>query len=116
VGLRGWIKRLEHQAWGNLESFELIDGSRYYYDPTATNKELFLHAVDMYLGRTRRIPEIYHAICRARDPVAALATIAPENPEKAFVDPASLYDYWALVHERRLVPIIAEAPEDLSEK
>jgi len=48
--------------------------------------------------------------------VAALATIAPENPEKAFVDPASLYDYWALVHERRLVPIIAEAPEDLSEK
>src|ERR671911_2665776 len=36
--IRGWVKRIEHAARGNLPSFELLDGSRYYYDPD----ELFM--------------------------------------------------------------------------
>lgn len=113
--LRSWVKKLEDRARGNMASFDLLDGSRYYYDPEETHKQLFLHAYDSYLGVTSPAPEIYHAICRARDPEAALATIAPDNPG-AFVDPTALYDYEALIYERRLVPIIVEPPEDLSEK
>jgi hypothetical protein len=116
MGLRGWVKKLEHAARGELESFELLDGSRYYYDPAETNKELFLHAYDVYMGITSPTPEIYHKICAAKNPEAALNKIAAERPSE-FIDPAALYDYEALVHERRLVPIIAplEPPEDLSE-
>jgi hypothetical protein len=29
---RGWLKRLERAASEDLESFELLDGSTYYYD------------------------------------------------------------------------------------
>ncbi len=35
MALRGWLKRLEHAARDDLESFELLDGSRYYFDPTS---------------------------------------------------------------------------------
>jgi hypothetical protein len=114
VELRSWVKRLEHQARGELESFELLDGSRYYYNPTATNKELFLHAYDSYMGITSPTPEIFHKICAAKNPEAALAKIARERPTE-FVDPAALYDCDALVYERRLVPIVVDPPEDLSE-
>jgi YD repeat-containing protein len=31
--MRSWIRRLERDARGHLESFELLDGSTYYYDP-----------------------------------------------------------------------------------
>ena len=43
MGLRQWIKRLERSATGELESFELRDGSRHYYD--SAGGELFLHAM-----------------------------------------------------------------------
>ena len=33
--LRGWIKRLERASREDLASFELLDGSRYYFDPTS---------------------------------------------------------------------------------
>jgi hypothetical protein len=47
--------------------------------------------------------------CKAKDPAEALARIewhlTPQNPDLAFVRPAELYDTYALVNERRLVPI-----------
>jgi hypothetical protein len=46
VPLRSWIKRLEHAAQGGLASFELVDGSRYYYDRLEAAKETFLHGMD----------------------------------------------------------------------
>jgi hypothetical protein len=46
VGLRGWLKRLERGAREDLESFELLDGTTYYFDRLETYKELFLHAYD----------------------------------------------------------------------
>jgi hypothetical protein len=118
MGLRSWLKRLERAASEDLESFELLDGSTYYYDGLETYKELFLYAYDLEIGDADKWPEppeVYRKICEARDPAAVLERFKPENPQSAFVDPAALFDTDALVNERRLVPISYEPPEDLSE-
>jgi hypothetical protein len=117
--MRSWIRRLERDARGHLESFELLDGSTYYYyDRMETYKVLFLHAYDVQLGdadKWAEPPEVYRRMCEAKDPAAVLERFKPENPQSAFVDPAALFDTEALVNERRLVPISYEPPEDLSE-
>ncbi len=40
MGLRSWVKRLERGARGDLESFVLEDGGRYYYNPTSGERFL----------------------------------------------------------------------------
>ena len=118
MGLRGWLKRLERGASEDLASFELLDGSTYYYDRLKTSKELFAHAYDLQLGRDDNWPEppeVYRKMCEARDPAAVLEQFKPEIPERAFVNFAELYDTDVLVHERRLVPLAVESVEDLSE-
>lgn len=115
---RGWIRRLERGAQEDLGSFELVDGSTYYYDRLETYKELFLYAYDVQLGmgdKWPQPPEVYRKMCEAKDPARVLARFEPENPQSAFVNPAALFDTDALIHERRLVPISYEPPEDLSE-
>jgi hypothetical protein len=117
--MRSWIRRLERDARGHLESFELLDGSTYYYDRVETYKELFMHAYDVQLGEAEKWtepPEVYRKMCEARDVAAVLERFMPENPQSAFVDPDALFDTDALVDERRLVPISYEPPEDLSER
>ena len=112
------IRRLERDARGSLDSFELLDGGRYFFDPLEVHKELFLCGHDLQLGRVERWaepPEIFRKICEAKDPAAVLERLAPDNPEHAFVDPAALYDREVLVNERRLVPLAVDPPEDLSE-
>jgi hypothetical protein len=95
LGLRDKLKRLQRETRKHLGSFELRDGTTYYFDPMATYAEMFLHAHDTELGRGEDWPE---------------------HPEVAFVNPADLYDLDALVNERRLVPIKHPEPvEDLSE-
>ena len=116
--MRSWIRRLERDARGHLESFELLDGSTYYYDRMETYKELFMHAYAVQLGDAEKWPEppeVYRKMCEARDVAAVLERFRPEDPERAFVNPAELYDTDALVRERRLVPLIHAQPEDLSE-
>jgi hypothetical protein len=98
--LRGRIKKAEREARGDLDSFLLLDG--------------ILHAYHLGLGRVEEPPELYRMLTRAQDPVEVLERLKPGSAQ-AFVDPSSLYDYDALVHERRLVPIVAPEPEDLSE-
>jgi hypothetical protein len=117
MGLRGWIKRLERRALGDLESFELLDGSTYYYDRLQTYKELFLHACDLQLGKGEwpEPPEVYCKMCEARDVAEVLERLKPENPEGAFVNLAELYDTDVLVNERRLVALYHAPVEDLSE-
>lgn len=120
MGLRSWLKRLERAASKDLESFELFDGTRYYYDRLETYKELFMHAYDVQLGDAEKWPEppeVYRRMCEARDPAAVLERFRPEDPARAFVNPAELYDTDALVRERRLVPLThaSDATEDLSE-
>src|SRR3712207_8758417 len=38
---RHWVRRLERDARGSLDSFELEDGGRFYFDPASY--EVFLH-------------------------------------------------------------------------
>jgi hypothetical protein len=116
--LRTLLKNLKRDARGELESFVLEDGSRYYYDRLETYRELFLHAYDVQLGDADKWPEppeIYRRICEAKDPAAALERLRPENSQGAFVNPAELYDTDVLVRERRLVPLAVDPVEDLSE-
>src|SRR5215218_7297282 len=116
--MRSWIRRLERDARGHLESFVLLDGSTYYYDRLETYKELFLHAYDVQLGdadKWPKPPEVYRKMCQARDLSEVLERFRPEDPERAFVNLAELYDTDALVRERRLVLLTHEPVEDLSE-
>ena len=116
--MRSWIKRLERAASEDLESFELLDGTIYYFDRLETYKELFMHAYDVQLGDAHKWPgppEVYRKLCEAKDPAAVLERFKPEDPERAFVNLAELYDTDALVRERRLVPLTHEPLEDLSE-
>jgi hypothetical protein len=115
--MRSWIRRLERHASEELESFELLDGSTYYYDRLETYKELFLHASDVQLGDADKWPEppeVYCRMCEAKDPAAVLERFKPEDPERAFVNLAELYDTDVLVRERRLVPLTHAPSEDPS--
>jgi len=118
MGFRSWLKRLERDASEGLESFELLDGSTYYYDRLETYKELFMHAYDVQLGDADKWPEppeVYRKVCQARDLAAVLERFRPEDPERAFVNLAELYDTDVLINERRLVPLTHPPVEDLSE-
>jgi hypothetical protein len=119
--LRNWIKRLERAASEDLESFELLDGSTYYYDPTSA--ELFLHTMDCLHvqgeGETTfpEPPEMVKAIARARDRRAVLNQLYPSGSFGVFP-----YDVDALVEHGELVPRsmvvgreLGEVLEDLSE-
>jgi hypothetical protein len=116
MGLRDQVRRLKLDLEGSLETFELLDGSLYHYDALEVHKELFLHALDLQLGRVGEPPELYRMICAARDPEGVLKALEPENPEQAFVNPSEIYDREILIKERRLVPIVGREPEDLSEQ
>ena len=115
---RNWRRRVERDAREGLQSFELLDGTVYYYDRVETYKELFLHAYDVQLGDAEKWtepPEVYRKMCEARDPAAVLERFKPEDPERAFVDVTQIYDSDVLVRERRLVPLVHAPVEDLSE-
>jgi hypothetical protein len=118
MGFRSKLKRLKRAASEHLESFELLDGSTYYYDRLETSKELFLHACDLQIGEADRWPEppeVYRKMCEARAVAEVLERFKPEDPERAFVNLAELYDTDVLVNERRLVPLYHAPVEDLSE-
>ena len=115
MGLRDKLRRLEDASRANLEHFELVDGSRYYYDALEVSKAVFLHNVECAkAGSTEdrpHPPEVLAKVCEARDPVGVLARLAP--PGTAFAELP--YDQDALISERRLVPVDHEPVEDLSE-
>ena len=117
--MRSWIRRLERAASEDLESFELLDGSTYYYDRLETYKELFMHAYDVQLGDAHKWPgppEVYRKLCEAKYPAAVLERFKPEEPDGAFVDVSYIFDTNVLVNERRLV-LLPHAPvKDLSEQ
>jgi hypothetical protein len=118
VTLRNWIKRLERGAREGLASFELLDGTTYFYDVLEANKELFLYGFDVELGMVHEWPEppaVLRKMCEAKDPAAILERFRPEDPERAFVNLAALYDTYVLVNERRLVPLAHAPVKDLSE-
>ena len=113
--MRGRLKRLEQAARSNLESFELLDGSRYYYDPLEVAEELFLFGIDCFRADSASEwpeppPEIY---LKARDPDAVLERFVPSDKPAWFIELP--YDRDVLISERRLEPVPNEPVEDLSE-
>jgi hypothetical protein len=121
MGLRGWVKPLERGARGDLASFALEDGSRYYFHPISG--DCFLHAMECLHAQGEgkpfpEPPETLKAIARARDRLAALNQLYP-NGAALSVFP---YEEQALVERGELVPCsmvvgreLGEPLEDLSE-
>jgi hypothetical protein len=116
MGTRDKLRRLEHALRGNLESFELVDGSRYYYDRIETAKELFLHSIDCLRFEYEEWPEppeVYLKICQAKDVRGVLERFVPSDKPAWFI--GLPYERDALIRERRLVPLPHEPVPDLSE-
>jgi hypothetical protein len=90
MGLRGWVRRLEHAARGNLESFILEDGTLHYYNPESGELSI-------------------KALTRARNRAAALDTACGGLGLLP-------YEREALIERGELVPVSWIHPiEDMSE-
>jgi hypothetical protein len=103
VGLRDKLKRLERESRAHLESFELEDGSRFFYDPAGP--EVFLHSIACLgaqgEGNTTSFPEpppVVKAIARAKDRAAAFSKVYDAG---FMVMP---YDTGALIERGEFVP------------
>jgi hypothetical protein len=72
MATRDRLRRLQKAMHGNIDSFELADGSRYWFDPAGACKELFgywsasLRAVHREEPRPNP-PEILKAVAGAAD-------------------------------------------------
>jgi hypothetical protein len=112
MGLKGWMRRIERAAQGEVESFELLDGSRYYYDAMEVYKAVFLHGIDCLTAESvedwPEPPEVYLRLCEARD----LETVLERLTSAPIVE--FPYDPEILISERYLVPVEHEPVEDLS--
>jgi hypothetical protein len=118
MGLRARLQRLEHRAQGSLVSFELLDGSRSYYNPQTL--ELFMHWTKcLSAGNPDKWPEPPEAVRKvteAKDPEAALERICGGAEWLP-------YDREALLREREIRPrslvagrdVYDQEVEDLSE-
>jgi hypothetical protein len=99
--MRRWIKRLEHAARGALASFELLDGSRYYFGPASP--ELFMHWCECGKAGSAQHwpepPEVLRKLTQAKDVKRAVEQVRGESGWDFFV-----YDIEVLVAERRLEP------------
>jgi len=108
MGLRGRLKRLERTARGELESFELLDGSRYYHNPQTL--ELFLHWVECVTAgnpdKWPEPPEAVRKVTEAKDPEAALERI---SGGAEWIP----YDRVALIREREIRPRSLVAGRDV---
>jgi hypothetical protein len=100
MGLRDQMRRLRRAASGGLESFELLDGGRFYFD--GADPALFLHWVEC--ARTPadnwpEPPEVLQKLTEARDVEEAARKVRGEGGFSFFV-----YDVDILISERRLEP------------
>jgi hypothetical protein len=101
MGIRENLKRLRKAAEGELESFELLDGSRYFFDPLSP--ELFLHFCNCAAAGSAHNwpepPEVIRKLCEAKDVERALEKVQGEATFYSIV-----YDPQILINERRLEP------------
>ena len=104
MGLRTWIKRLEHAARGDLASFELLDGNRYYFNPGGASLELFLHWHECITADSAHNwpepPEVLRKLTEAKDIQRAAELVRGPQGSWAFLP----YDIEVLISERRLEP------------
>ena len=101
MGLMNWVKRVEHAARDDLASFELLDGSFYYYNPTSW--VLFMHWVKCCGESTAHDwpppPEVMQKLTEAKDVERALDAVMGQAGFGGMV-----YDPDILITERRLEP------------
>ena len=99
--IRGWVKRLEHAARQDLAGFELLDGSRYYFDPTSP--ELCMHWYECGKAGSAHNwpepPEVMRKLTEAKDVEQAVELVRGEGSWDFFV-----YDIEVLISERTLEP------------
>jgi len=120
MGLRARLERLEHAARSTLVNFELLDGTRFYYNPQTF--DLFLHWYDCLVAgnpdKWPEAPEAVRKVTEAKDPEAALESICGGASWDVLP-----YDAEALTTERVIRPrslvagrdVYDQEVEDLSE-
>jgi hypothetical protein len=119
MALKGWLKRLEQAARGDLANFMLEDGSRHYFDPKSG--ELFLHGCACLRAQHDgepfpEPPETIKALRRARDRGAALELVTGGTLGIFPYDPEALVERGVLVPRSLVAGRELGAPvEDLSE-
>jgi len=120
VGLRDELRRVRASLHDELASFDLADGSRFWYDPYAVGAELFVHGCAcLRAGAPENRPpppEILLALAEARDRRAAFAAVAP-NPALFPYEREAFVERGELVHRSLVAGRDADesAPSDLSE-
>jgi hypothetical protein len=104
MAIRDKLRRLEKTLRGQLAYIELVDGSRYFYEPEKVWSELFLHGskcleADHRSAQRPEPPAILEAVARARDRRSAVGRILGEDPA-----PLTAYDLEEIVERGELVP------------
>jgi hypothetical protein len=112
VGLRNWLKKLERDSKSDLDSFELMDGSRHYFAPGGEIYMYCWHCLEAgHPDDWPAPPETLRMVLEAKDPAAALESIW--SPAVADIFP---YSKQILIEERRLEPrsiVEGEDPYDV---
>jgi hypothetical protein len=115
--LRSWVKRLERRSKKRLASFELVDGSTYYYDPLEAYASFILFCYRLGSGGEPEVPEVYRRLEKAANIPSVLDGLRPDRPDLAPHSLEGVFDIDHLLAHRELV-VRAEALEpavDLSE-
>jgi len=115
--LRSWVRRLERKSKKGLASFELVDGSTYYYDPLEAYASFIVFAYHLGSGEKAEVPDVFRKLEKAADIHAALDGLRPDRPDLAPHTLEGVFDIEHLLAHRELV-VRAEAlepAEDLSE-
>ena len=100
MGLREQLRRLKREMRGDVDCFELLDGSCYYYDPASF--EVFLHYCECLKTSAHNWPEppeVVRKLTEAKDVEEAVIQVYGTGPFSFLV-----YDPEILVNERRLAP------------
>lgn len=89
---RSRVRALQNKANGQVESFALRDGSRYYFDRHQAALAIFMYAFDKTLREEEpRVPEFIRVVLEeAANPGAVLQTFRTGDPSKMFCDPVDL--------------------------
>ena len=88
---RNSIRALRRQAHGDLDSFLLKDGTRFYYDGSEAALALFMFAADD--SQDPQVPEFVRVVLEeAQDPRSVLETFRTGDPSKMFIDPLDLLE------------------------
>jgi hypothetical protein len=91
---------LKGELYGELDSFELLDGSRYYYDPASFEVFLFYcECLKTNAHNWPEPPEVVRKLTKAKNVEEAVVQVFGTGPFSFLV-----YNPDILVRERRLVP------------